>query len=170
MKVSLFAFAVLLGGLVVSANAQLTLPPNPNQVSKRKLGESGGASTGTATVGVKPAGPKTIVINYVAVSPLRQWTNTEGKQMLARLLAFSAPKEGEDGPVEVIREGKVRFLLTGGKEPIDYPLTNLSQTDQIEIKSIAQAAAGGPPESPTEGEEKSDTKTTGENQTVPKNP
>lgn len=131
-------------GLAFAA-AQLTVPPNPNQFTKRDLGESGSGSTGMATAGAHVSTPKTIVVNYVSVSPLRQWTNGEGKTMMARLLAFSAPEKGETGPVEVIRDGAVRFLLSGKNEPIDYPLANLSEEDQAQIRSIAKAAAGGPP-------------------------
>ncbi len=152
-----FVVAALFWSLGVSLTvAQTTVPSTPGEFLKRKLGESGSGSTGTASTGVKPAAPKTIVIHYVSVSPLRQWSNTEGKTMMARLLAFSAPKEGEQGPVEVIREGKVRFLLNGGKEPIDYPLSNLSRIDQTEIKRIAEAARGREPEEAQENEPRSD--------------
>ena len=134
--------------LMTAAQAQLTVPPNPNDVSRRKIGESGGGAS--AAVGVSPAAgaSRTIVIQYTAVSPQRQWTNTDGKTMVARLLAFSAPAEGGTGPVEVIREGTVRFLLDRGQEPIDYPLARLSQADQIDIKAIAQAAKRGSPAAP----------------------
>lgn len=126
---------------------QTVPPPNPNQISRRKIGEDGGG--GSASVNVTPGTPaaaaRTVVIQYTAVSPMRQWTNVEGKTMIARLLAFAAPAEGEAGPVEVIREGKVRFLLDRGTDPIDYPLIQLSQPDQIDIKAIAQAARRGSP-------------------------
>ncbi len=126
----------------------ITAPPAPGQFTGRKLGENGGATAGGSSVGVSSGGAaasRTVVIQYVAVSPVRAWTNAEGKAMQARLLAFSAPAEGEKGPVEVIREGKVRFLLVGGKAPIDYPIAQLSQADQIDIKAIAQAASRGRP-------------------------
>ena len=122
----------------------ISTPPNPNQFSKRTLGGNGGnGSVGVSTGGSTES--KTIIITYVAVTPERAWKNAEGKIMQARLLAFSAPAEGEKGPVEVIREGMVRFLLSGGKDPIDYPITKLSQSDQIDIKAIAQAAKRGAP-------------------------
>lgn len=127
----------------------IKLPPNPNDVTRRKIGEGG--STGGSAVNVTPgaaAAAQTIVIQYVAVTPVRAWTNSDGKTMTARLLAFSAPKEGETGPVEVIRDGKVRFLMESGKQPVDYPLGQLSQNDQIDIKAIAQAAKRGAPEKP----------------------
>lgn len=149
--------ALLIGLLVPClAIGQVTVPPNPNEVSRRKIGENGAG--GGATVNITPgpsAAARTVVIQYTAVSPIRQWTNTAGKTMIARLLAFAAPKEGDNGPVEVIRDGKVRFLLDRGTDPIDYPLDQLSQPDQIDIKAIAQAARrGSPAKSETPAEEK----------------
>jgi len=127
------------------AQGQITVPPNPNDATRRKIGEGGGGGSAAVSVSPPAAASRTIVIQYTAVSPMRQWTNADGKTMVARLLAFSAPKEGAVGPVEVIREGTVRFLLDRGKEPIDYPLVQLSQADQIDIKAIAQAAKRGSP-------------------------
>lgn len=150
--------AVLLSCLLIPClvAGQVTVPPNPNEVTRRKIGENGAG--GGASVNISPgpsAAARTIVIQYTAVSPMRQWTTAGGKTMIARLLAFAAPKEGDSGPVEVIREGKVRFLLDRGTEPIDYPLDQLSQPDQIDIKAIAQAARrGSPAKSEAEPEEK----------------
>ncbi len=156
--ISRLAICLWLFASGIEARAQLSVPPNPSQVTQRKLGESGGG----ADVGVRPREPAPpVVIHYVAVSPVRGWRNASGKEIQARLLAFSAPAEGEIGAVEVIREGKVRFLLVSGKEPIDYPLAELSESDQDDIKAIAKAAAGGPPKPAGEadvksGEEKSE--------------
>jgi hypothetical protein len=66
--------------------------------------------------------------------------------MEARLLAFSAPAAGEPGPVEVIRGGMVRFLVTGRKEPVDYPLARLGEAERKKIEALAVVAANGPPE------------------------
>lgn len=136
-----------------SLKAQLSVPSTPTQFQKRNLGENRG-SGGSSSVGVVPRNPaasQPIVVQLIAVSRMRGWTNAEGKNMTARLLAFSGPKAGETGPIEVIRDGKVRFLLAGGKEPVDYPLAQLSQKDQVDIKAIAQAAKRSPapqPETP----------------------
>jgi hypothetical protein len=150
-----FSFGAVAAAIWLSLAAvsygQLTLPPNPGDVVRRKLGEGGGVTgAGASSVNISPLtpAPRTIVIHYVAVSAMRAWTNAEGKTMTARLLAFSAPKEGQAGPVEVIRDGKVRFLLEQGKTPVDYPLASLSQPDQIDIKAIAQAAKREAPANP----------------------
>jgi len=56
-------------------------------------------------------------------------------------------KPDEEGPVEVIREGKVRMLIPGKPKPIDYPLSNLAQDHRDEVERIAKAAANGAPRS-----------------------
>ena len=133
-----------------SAHAQFSVPSTPTQFQKRNLGENRG-SGGSSSVGVvprEPAASQPIVVQLIAVSQMRAWTNAEGTSMTARLLAFSGPKAGETGPIEVIRDGKVRFLLAGKKESVDYPLDQLSQKDQVDIKAIAQAAKRSPEPEP----------------------
>jgi hypothetical protein len=132
---------LFLGGI---AGAQLSIPPNPGKVTKRNLSESGGAGSSTGASAVTPQS-RTVVVQYIAVTPVEAWANTEGKTMQARLLAFSGPAPGETGPVEIIREGKVRFLLSGGKAPIDYPLDQLGEVERTKIQALAAVAAKGPP-------------------------
>ena len=143
-----FAFAVLL--LAFSAEAQ-TVPANPlvpkksGGTSSRNLG--GGGDLGTSTGAKIDSSKKTVVIQYVTVTPLQDWTNVDGKTVKARILAFSAPPSGEDGPIEVIREGKIRMLILGKSKPVDYPLAQLTRNHRDEIEQIAKAAAKGPPKS-----------------------
>jgi hypothetical protein len=136
----------LFTGLVTSSvavTAQVVVPANPNKFTKRSLSENGGSSAGVS--GGTVAATKPVVVQYVAVTPVQPWVNLEGKTMEARLLAFSAPESGQTGPVEIIREGRVRFLVTGKKQPIDYPLDQLGETEQAKIKALAAVAAKGPP-------------------------
>ena len=141
-----FAFTVLL--FVLSAEAQ-TVPANPlvpkksGGTSSRNLG--GGSDLGTSTGVNIDSSKKTVVIQYVTVTPLQDWTNVDGKTVKARILAFSAPPAGEDGPIEVIREGKIRMLIPGNSKPVDYPLAQLTRNHRDEIEQIAKAAAKGPP-------------------------
>ena len=118
-------------------------PATPTEFKTRNL--NGGSSTGVGIVTRQPQQKKTITYHFTAVTPIRVWTNTEGKAMQARLLAWSAPKEGAKGPVEVIREGKVRFLLEKTTKPIDYLLIKLSETDRTYIQKLADAARHEPP-------------------------
>jgi hypothetical protein len=123
-----------------------TVPANP-LVPKGSVKSStrnvGGGSSGGLEAGLssKTREKETIVINYNAVSALREWTNLEGKKIKARLLAYSIPKPGKTGAVEVLREGKVLFLIPGQTKPIQYPKDQLEDDDQIEIERIVEAAS-----------------------------
>ena len=147
MKAKLSLAAVFFFLIVSQGVAQVTVPANPGRSTQRSLGENGGAtsSAGISGGGGKAAAP--VVVQYVAVTPVESWANSAGKVMEARLLAFSAPAPGEAGPVEIIRQGKVRFLASGGKAPVEYPLDQLGEGEQAKIRALAeQAAKGAPPE------------------------
>ncbi len=137
----LFILTVLVTSSV-AVTAQVVVPANPNKFTKRSLSENGGSSAGVS--GGTVAATEPVVVQYVAVTPVQPWVNLEGKTMEARLLAFSAPESGQTGPVEIIREGRVRFLVTGKKQPIDYPLDQLGETEQAKIEALAAVAAKGP--------------------------
>ena len=137
-------WGVLSFGLVAPVRAQIAVPPNPGKVTKRSLGENGGSGASTGASAVTPQS-RTVVVQHLAVTPVEAWANLEGKTMQARLLAFSAPAEGETGPVEIIREGKVRFLVSGRREPVSYPLEQLGEAERTKIAAIAKAAAQGAP-------------------------
>jgi len=128
----------------VPANAQV-VPANPDRFTKRNLGDNGGSTAATGASAVTPA-PRAVVVQHIAVTPVEVWKNISGQAMEARLLAFSAPAAGEPGPVEVIRGGMVRFLVTGRKEPVDYPLARLGEAERKKIEALAVVAAKGPPE------------------------
>lgn len=142
MLSGIIAVSIYTGGLV-SSPAQV-VPANPNQFTKRNLGENGGAGSSTGASAVTPQS-RTVVVQHIAVTPVQAWVSAAGKTMEARLLAFSAPEPGEAGPVEIIRDGKVRFLVTGRKEPVDFPLAGLDEKEQAKIKALAEVAAKGPP-------------------------
>lgn len=103
---------------------------------------SGGSSAGASLVPRESTAPQTITIT--AVSPERAWLSEDGLSVTARLLAFHAPAKPEDGPTEVIRDGKIRFLRSGDKAPIEFELSRLSEQDQLYVKKIAEAAANVP--------------------------
>ena len=138
----IISFLVLCGS-IATVSAQV-VPQNPNQFTKRKLGDNGGAGSSTGASAVTPQS-RTVVVQHIAVTPVQAWVSANGKTMEARLLAFSAPEPGDAGPVEIIRDGKVRFLVTGRKEPVDFPLTGLDEKEQVKIKALAEVAAKGPP-------------------------
>jgi len=111
-----------------------------SEKGKRDL--SGGSTAGASLVPREPVAAQ--IITLTAVSPERVWISGDGLSVTARLLAFSAPAKPEDGPTEVIREGKIRFLRPGDKAPIEFELARLSEDDQIYVKKIAEAAAKVP--------------------------
>ena len=141
---SSFVSLWLLFGSAVTASAQV-VPANPNQFTKRNLGDNGGAGSSTGMAGATTATTRPVVVQHIAVTPVQAWVNAAGKTMEARLLAFSAPEPGEAGPVEIIRDGKVRFLVSGRKEPVEYSLAELEEKEQAKIKALAEVAAKGPP-------------------------
>lgn len=132
---------VLCLGLSIASplHAQIPVTPaTPTEFKSRNI--SGGSNSGVGIVTRQPQKKQTITYHFTAVTPIRVWTNTEGKAMQARLLAWSAPKEGETGPVEVIRQGKVRFLVEKSTKPINYDLSKLSETDRTYIQKLADTA------------------------------
>ncbi len=138
MKMSALLIFVFVASL---ASGQTIVPGNPSNFEKR--GVNGGSSVGASTR--QPVKPTPEIITFTAVSPQRVWTNSSGKAIVARLLAFSAPENPNEGPTEIIRDGKVMLLLEKAKQATVYPLNKLSQPDQIFVKSIAQAAGKRPP-------------------------
>lgn len=103
---------------------------------------SGSSTAGASLVPQEPVAP--LIITLTAVSPERVWISGDGFSVTARLLAFHAPAKPEDGPTEVIRDGKIRFLRQGDEAPIEFELARLSDQDQIYVKKIAEAAANVP--------------------------
>lgn len=147
-RTSLFGLATFL--ILNLALDTITLADDPIEAQRRALGGGSVSNDGGAViVAPPPQKPQTKIVYYTAVSPARQWKAADGRMMVGRLMAFSAPKPGESGAVEVIRDGKVRFLKSGAKMPVDFPLEKLSEEDQKYVKGIANAAKNGPPKATT---------------------
>ncbi len=144
----LLALAACMPGLCPVASAQrgVSIPvPVPGSNNRAFETRNTGSTADTENKTRLEPKPKPVTVQYIAVTPVRIWTNNQGKAMQARLLAFLAPKQGESGPTEVIRTGKIRFLLINAKKPILYPLANLSDADQDYVRGIAKAARRGVP-------------------------
>jgi hypothetical protein len=128
---------------VASAQRGISIPvPVPGSRNRAFETRNTGNST-ESKIGPEHKKTKVVTVQYVAVTPVRSWMNNKGDTMKARVLAFSAPEKGESGPVEVIRGGKIRFLLFNTKKPILYPVANLSEADQEYVRGIAKAAQRG---------------------------
>ncbi len=122
-------------GLLTSAHAQNfpVTPANPSAFAKRDLG----GGLGSSVAGVQRVKGKTITISYIAVTDPRAWKNTEGKSIVATLLAF---EEGEADtvarPLTLIQNGKVKLLVSGKDKASLLPMNKLSDADQSFIKAL----------------------------------
>lgn len=122
----------------------VVVPAHPGKFVTRGVGsgEKGGIQAGTSIQGKRPE-PEKKVVRVTVVGPRRTWTNSDGKKIEASLASFSPSGKAEAGPIEVIREGKIRLLLDDQSLPVEYPLAKLSLDDQFYAKSAAQAVKSG---------------------------
>lgn len=155
----LLTAALLLASCPVSALAQV-VPATPKKFTKRIEG-SGGASIGPGLAPVAPKPPPILrTTMYYTVSDSRQWTSTDGKPLLAKLIIFEEAvieTQGNQAPPPtppampanptVVRDGKVRLL--SGTKPYEVPLDRLSQPDRDFIESIRIAVAARNFQTPT---------------------
>lgn len=138
---------------VAASHAQVVIPATPKKFTKRVTG----SGTGNIGPGLTPATPQPPPVvrmtTYFALSDSRQWTSTDGKPLLAKLIAFEdIVEEGRAGQAQptssahampanptVVRDGKARLLA--GKTPYEVALDRLSQPDRDFIEGIRLAAA-----------------------------
>jgi hypothetical protein len=142
--------ALLLLG-TATAMAQVVIPATPKNFTKRIEG-SGGASIGPGLAPSTPKPPPVVRTTlYYTLSDSRQWTSTDGKPLLAKLVAFeehvietqgsqsapAAPPPSMPANPTVVRDGKARLL--SGNKPYEIPLERLSQPDRDFIEGIRAA-------------------------------
>lgn len=128
------------------------VPTTPTGFTSRKIGDATGSSSGASLSAPTPPSATTVRhISYVALSDPRQWTSSDGKPLLAKLIAWEqseqvitqgqpAPEptlpEMPNGPT-VIRDDKVRLLVNS--KPFELPLSRLSDADQDFIADVVAA-------------------------------
>ncbi len=140
--------------IALTASAQV-VPTTPTKFGKKNLGSTSSLSGGgsSATTGVTRPESQTVVrtITYWTLSGARQWTSTDGKPLLAKLIAFEdltieqlkgqpapeAPKLPSKATVE--KDGKVRLLV--GQQPYELPIAKLSDQDREFIATVKRAVA-----------------------------
>jgi hypothetical protein len=140
--------ALLLLG-TASATAQVVIPATPKKFTKRVEG-GGSASLGPGLAPSAPVPPPvTRTTTYFTLSDSRQWTSTDGKPLLAKLVAFEdivIEMQGNQAPASppsmpanptVVRDGKARLL--SGNKAYEVPLDRLSQPDRDFIEGIRSA-------------------------------
>lgn len=134
-----------------SVSAQDRIPGNPTITPKkfatRPIGGSvnPGASVDSAT----PKNPSVRYVTHIVLCENRMWTNTEGKPLEAKLIAFEdlvaeTPKGSAESAMPappahptVTRNGKIRLLVN--KKALEIALDTLSQTDREFIDQMAAA-------------------------------
>jgi len=141
---SMFVSSVLMAQVV---------PATPTQFGTRAVG----GSAGTAAVNAVPPKQETIVrtTTYLLLSQMRQWTSTEGKPLLAKLIAFEditietvkgqAPATTQslpklNGKPTVVKDGKVRLMAN--QRPYEVALDKLSQPDREFVEKVKTALEG----------------------------
>ncbi len=127
------------------------VPTTPTKFSKRITG----GGSGSADIGLKAppkVEPQVRIVSYIALSEARQWTSSDGKATLGKLIAFEdfvtqassantqAPPPTLAGKPTLIRDGKVRLLVN--QKPFELPLERLSAADR-EFIEAKRAAIGG---------------------------
>lgn len=136
--------------LCVSFATAQVVPTTPTKFGKRDLG---GGTTGAAVNAVPPK-QETIVrtTTYLSLSETRQWTSSEGKPLMAKLIAFEditietvkgqTPADSQQlpkltGKPTVVKDGKVRLMAN--QRPYEVALEKLSQADREFIEKVKTA-------------------------------
>lgn len=131
-----------------SLNAQV-VPTTPKKFATREIGAGGSSSAGVSVPPPKPATVRTVT--YITLTPPRQWTSSDGRSLLGKLVAFEdffvetvagqpAPPMPElRAPPTVVKDGKARLLVSD--TPYEIALEKLSAGDREFIEKIRQAVA-----------------------------
>ena len=140
-----------------SVRAQDGFPGNPTVAPKKTATRSiGGGVNPGASIDSATRNPTVRYVTHIVLYEYRMWTNTEGKPLEAKLIAFEdlvveTPK-GATEPVmpappahpTVTRDGKIRLLVN--KKAVEVALDKLSQSDrefnQMKAALEKKAASG----------------------------
>jgi len=132
------------------------VPTTPTKFTKRNVGNMTD-SGGSANIGLSPntTQPKPTVreISYIALSDARQWTSTDGKAIIGKLIAFEQSEQilpsaqttsNTTTPAlparpTLISQGNVRLLVQ--QKAFELPLDRLSQPDRDFIQNLDAAIA-----------------------------
>lgn len=158
--------------LVVGTAQAQVVPVTPTKFKTRGVGTGTSSSSsvidggGGATVGLsQPKPTETLVrtVTYLSLSPIRQWTSTDGRPLLASLIAFeeTVTETRRDSPAPsptpppvqgkptVVKAGKIRLLAS--KVPHEVPLEKLSIADRdfvLELQKRIDASKTPAPKAP----------------------
>ena len=126
MKTSHRLTSALLLAVPASAMAQV-VPTTPTKFSTKPVG----AATATTGAAINPpsTAPTVKQITYLTLSPLRQWTSTDGKTLMGKLIAWEetvtsgpTPQSATAPPVTtrptVLKNNQVRLLVDRKAYPV----------------------------------------------------
>ena len=131
MKPSRRLTSALLLAVPAAALAQV-VPTTPTKFSTKPVGAAT-ATTG-ATINPPSTAPTVKHITYLTLSPLRQWTSTDGRTLMGKLIAWEetvttgpAPQSATAPPVTtqptVLKNNQIRLLIDHKAYPV--PLERL---------------------------------------------
>ena len=121
------------------AEQDARLPKTPTAFDTETTGSGNQTSAGIIIPDRSPR-----KVTFTAVTGLRDWRNSKGKVVRARLLAFDMgeTKTGQRTPT-LIKGGKIRLLLKDAKRFSEIPLASLSENDQKFVRKLATGKTVG---------------------------
>jgi len=137
---ALASLALASHALTCAAPAQVT-PTTPTKFDIKPV--SGASASAGATVHQTTSGPSVRHITYLTLSPLRQWTSTDGKTLTGKLIAWEESNTATPAPATappvtgtptVLRDSKVRLLIDN--KAFTVPLDRLGAEEQQFVQSL----------------------------------
>ncbi|MDB6069090.1 MAG: hypothetical protein JWL81_261 [Verrucomicrobiales bacterium] len=140
------ALAAVFMAQVVETQAQ-TIPVTPTTPTKFDTKKVGAATaTNGATITPSSTAPTVRRITYLTLSPLRQWTGSDGKTLTGKLIAWeetvdtSPSKPLSTKPITekptLLKDNRVRLLIDN--KAFEVPLTRLGAEDRKFILNIQE--------------------------------
>ena len=131
------------------------VPTTPTKFSKKLIG--GGSGSADVSVTAPPQTERMVrLTSHVALSESRQWTSTDGRPLLGKLIAFEdlvtevpqarlaqAQMPKLTGKPTVVSAGTARLLVNQTAYVI--PLAKLSEADRAFVEKIRLAVEQGTP-------------------------
>lgn len=125
--------------LIPQSSAQVPIPATKHPIT-------GGGSSNVGVVPKAPEKPTVKMTTYLVMSEARQWISTDGKPLLAKLIAYeeivttgtsAAPTTPPVASPTLVKDGKVRLLVNN--KPFELALDRLSQPDRDFIEKLRSA-------------------------------
>lgn len=131
------------------------VPTTPTKFSKKLIG--GGTGSADVSVTTPPQAERMVrMTSHIALSEARQWTSTDGRPLLGKLIAFEdlvtevpqsqlaqAQMPKLTGKPTVVSAGTARLLVNQTAYVI--PLAKLSESDRAFVEKIRLAVEQGTP-------------------------